>query len=112
MPSDIIAELPVTDAAINLVTDISALPISAAIMTFFEPDAIFCPHHYLPAGPFHLLWNDTLAESRKRARPDYFRNMLTVTLISLMTESSSGDTPVCSCWVENRWPITPPWQAA
>jgi hypothetical protein len=46
MPSDIIAELPVTDAAINLVTDISALPISAAIMTRFEPDAIFCPQQF------------------------------------------------------------------
>jgi len=46
MPSDIIAELPVTDAAINLVIDISELPISAAIMTSFEPDAIFCPHQF------------------------------------------------------------------
>jgi len=43
MPSDIIAELPVTDAATNLVIDISELPINAAIMTSFEPDAIFCP---------------------------------------------------------------------
>jgi hypothetical protein len=45
MPSDIIAELPVTDAAINLVIDISELPINAAIMTSFEPDAIFCPQN-------------------------------------------------------------------
>jgi hypothetical protein len=46
MPSDIIAELPVTDAAINLVIDISELPINAAIMTRFEFDAIFCPHQF------------------------------------------------------------------
>jgi hypothetical protein len=46
MPSDIIAELPVTDAAINLVIDISEFPINAAIMTSFEPDAIFYPHQF------------------------------------------------------------------
>ena len=46
MPSDIIAELPVTDAAINLVIDISELPINAAIMTSFEPDAILIPSKY------------------------------------------------------------------
>jgi hypothetical protein len=46
MPSDIIAELPVIDAATNLVIDISELPISAAIMTSFEPDAIFYPHKF------------------------------------------------------------------
>jgi hypothetical protein len=44
MHSDIIAALPVIVAAINLVTDINRLPTSAAIMTFFEPDAI----SYLP----------------------------------------------------------------
>jgi hypothetical protein len=38
--SDIIAELPVIEAAANLVTDIRALPINAAIMTNFEPDAM------------------------------------------------------------------------
>jgi len=46
MPSDIMAELPVIDAAINLVIDISELPINAAIMTSFEPDAIFCPQQF------------------------------------------------------------------
>ena len=38
--------LPVIDTAINLVIDISELPISAAIMTSFEPDAIFCPQQF------------------------------------------------------------------
>jgi len=32
------AELPVLVAAITFVMALSALPISAAIMTFFEPD--------------------------------------------------------------------------
>jgi hypothetical protein len=40
MPSDIIAELPVNAAAPNLVTEINELPINAAKMTAFEPDAI------------------------------------------------------------------------
>ena len=40
IPSDNIAELPVMLAAINFVIEISALPISAAIIIFFDPEAI------------------------------------------------------------------------
>jgi hypothetical protein len=41
MPSENIAELRVMKAAMNFVTAISALPIRAAKMTFFEPEATF-----------------------------------------------------------------------
>jgi len=34
------AELPVINAAVNFVIDMSALPISAAMMTLVEPEAI------------------------------------------------------------------------
>ena len=40
MPSDSIAELPVIEAATNLVIAISVLPANAARMTGFEPDAM------------------------------------------------------------------------
>jgi hypothetical protein len=39
MPSESMAELPVIEAAINLVIEIAVLPIKAAKMTFFDPDA-------------------------------------------------------------------------
>tara|TARA_B100001093_G_C26495527_1_gene870945 strand:- start:380 stop:622 length:243 start_codon:yes stop_codon:yes gene_type:complete len=40
MPSDIIAALPVIAEATNFVTAIRLLPIRAAIITFFDPEAI------------------------------------------------------------------------
>ena len=40
IPSDNIAELPVMLAATNFVMEISALPINAAIIIFFDPEAI------------------------------------------------------------------------
>ena len=40
IPSDNIAELPVMLAAINFVMEISAFPISAAIIIYFDPEAI------------------------------------------------------------------------
>jgi hypothetical protein len=42
IPSDSIAELPVIKAAVNFVIAIRVLPISAAIITLVDPDAIEC----------------------------------------------------------------------
>ena len=39
MPSESIAELPVIEAAMNLVTEISEFPINAAIITFLDSAA-------------------------------------------------------------------------
>jgi hypothetical protein len=92
MPSDIIAELPVIPAAINLVIDISELPINAAIMTSFEPDAILCPHHFrgnysrYKTKPQHLF---RVVALFGRVRLAFSKLLLTVQKLPLLTKKSA-----------------------